>query len=222
MNSLSDIQNVLYINLTSRVDRKKQVEQELSKIGLKGTRFNAISLKNGAIGCSFSHLKCIQLAKENNWEHVLICEDDIQFLDPKLFINQLNSFLNTNEYWDVILISGNNIPPYEKTNDYSVRVTRCQTTTGYIVKRHYYDTLIDNYKKGIELLMKNPLQHRIYAIDKYWFRLQEKDNWHLITPLSVVQRAGFSNIEQRVTDFTKPMLDLDKNSYFQQLLSLKK
>ena len=79
-----------------------------------------------------------------------------------------------------------------------------------------------NFGPGIELLMKNPLQHRIYAIDKYWFRLQEKDNWHLITPLSVVQRAGFSNIEQRVTDFTKPMLDLDKNSYFQQLLSLKK
>ena len=89
LKNISDIQNVLYINLESRSDRKEHVENQLAIIGLQNfNRFNAIKLENGALGCSMSHLKCLQTAKTNNWDHVLICEDDIQFLDPTLFISQ--------------------------------------------------------------------------------------------------------------------------------------
>jgi len=214
MNSLSDIQNILYINLASRIDRKREIEEELNKIGLNGTRFDAVVLNNGALGCSCSHLKCLRIAQANDWEHVLICEDDIQFLNPELFKNQLNLFLSNNKDWDVVLLSGNNMPPYEKNDGSSIKVSRCQTTTGYIVRKHYYDILIENFKESITKLMKEPENHRFYAIDKYWFKLQERDKWYLIVPLSVIQRAGFSNIEQRITNYSRAMLDLDKKNYF--------
>ncbi len=216
MNSIKNIEHAFYINLESRVDRKQHVEQELSNIGICATRFNAIKLTNGAIGCSMSHLKCLEIAKQNNWEYVLIVEDDILFLNPELFKNQLNKFFKNHSDFDVLLIAGNNVPPYQKIDDSCVKVYRCQTTTGYIVKRHYYDTLMSNIKEGIQKLMKNPELHVQYAIDKYWFRLQEKDNWFLITPLTVTQREDYSDIEKRHTNYTRVMVDLDKEWMFKR------
>ena len=216
MNSISDIKHAFYINLLSRPDRKQHVESQLNSIGIQAERFNAIKLPNGAVGCSMSHLKIIETAKENDWEHVLIVEDDILFTDPNLFVTQFNKFLSKNKTFDVVLIAGNNLPPYIKMDDSCVKVTHCQTTTGYLVQKHYYDTLITNYKEGILRLMKEPENHRLYAIDKYWFNLQEIHNWFLITPLTVTQREDYSDIEKRPTNYTPAMLDLDKTAFLQR------
>ena len=210
ISNICDIKHSFYINLETRPDRKIHVEEQLKIIGIQANRFNAIKLPNGALGCSISHLKCLEIAKENNWEHVLIVEDDIKFLNPELFTNQINKFLNLHSEWDVILIAGNNLPPHEIIDDTCVKVTQCQTTTGYIVKNHYYDTLIDNIRNGITNLIKEPSKHFLYAIDKYWFRLQKRDNWYLITPLTVTQREDYSDIEKRPTNYTRAMTDLTK------------
>jgi len=221
LSSISDIKHAVYINLKHRTDRRVHVEQQLESIGITSpTRFNAIKLPNGALGCSMSHLRCLQIAKERGWPHLLLCEDDIQFLDPALFVKNLNGFLENHQddsSWDVLLIAGNNMPPYGLEDDYSVRVFQCQTTTGYIVKQHYYDKLIANIKEGIEKLIKEPHNHRFYAIDKYWFNLQQSDYWFLITPLTVVQKEDYSDIEKRITNYKKAMTDLDKESYFRRV-----
>ena len=211
LNNIADITNVFYINLQERIDRKAQVEQQLSKVGLTNfNRFNAIKLPNGALGCSMSHLKCLQLAKENNLDHILIVEDDIIFLNPGIFIGQLNKFLQNNKEWDVLLIAGNNVPPYRVVDETCVQVSWCQTTTGYLIRKQYYDTLINNIKEGINMLIREPKNKIMYAIDKYWLSLQKRDTWLLLVPLTVSQREGYSNIENCVTNFTKIMVDLDK------------
>jgi len=216
MNSISDIKHAFYINLLSRPDRKQHVENQMKTIGIHAERFNAIKLANGAIGCSMSHLKILETAKLNNWEHVLIVEDDILFTNPFRFVEQFNKFLSNYKEFDVVLIAGNNLPPYTRIDDSCVQVTRCQTTTGYLVKQHYYDTLINNYKTGILNLMKEPDNHRLYAIDKFWFNLQGVHKWYLITPLTVTQREDYSDIEKRATNYTPSMLDLDKTTFFQR------
>ena len=210
ISNISDIKHAFYINLESRLDRKKHVEEQLKIIGIQANRFNAIKLPNGALGCSMSHLKCLEIAKENNWDHVLIIEDDIKFLNPELFINQINKFFNLHSEWDVVLVAGNNLPPHEVIDDSCVKVTHCQTTTGYIVKKHYYNILIDNIRNGITNLIKEPTHHYLYAIDKYWFKLQQLNNWYLITPLTVTQREDYSDIEKRPTNYTRVMTDLSK------------
>jgi len=216
MNSISDIKHAFYINLESRPDRKQYVEEELKKIDIQAERFNAIKLTNGALGCSISHLKCLEMAKANKWSHLLVVEDDIKFLDPYLFKTQINKFLSTHNSWDVVLIGGNNIPPYEKIDDTCIKVSSCQTTTGYLVNGHYFDTLIENFRDGIRLLIQNPSQPILYAIDKYWFRLQKSDNWFLIIPLTVTQREDYSDIEKRPTNYTRVMTDLDKEWLFKK------
>ena len=144
-----------------------------------------------------------------NYEYIFICEDDIKFLNPILFLEQLDLFLSTSRSWDVILVAGNNMIPYTPIDSTCIQVTNCQTTTGYIVKREYYNKLIDNFKEGIQKQIKEPSVPE-YKIDKYWFKLQRDDNWFLIIPLSVIQREDYSDIEKKVTDFSNYMLNYKK------------
>ena len=218
MNTIADIKHAFFINLDSRPDRKQHAEGQLSLLGIHAQRFKAIKLKNGAIGCTMSHLKLLETAKANNWPHILIVEDDILFTNPSLFTKQLENFLANRKDFDVLLFAGNNIPPYTVIDDSCVRVSKCQTTTGYLVQRHYYDTLIANFKEGVALLMREPHKHVLYAIDKYWFHLQEIHKWYLITPLTVVQREDYSDIEKRPTNYSRAMLDLDKEAFFKPLM----
>jgi hypothetical protein len=69
-------------------------------------------------------------------------------------------------------------------------------------------------REGVKKLMQEPNRHIDFAIDKYWFKLQQMDSWFLITPLTVVQREDFSDIEQRRTNYSKLMMDLDKPYLF--------
>jgi GR25 family glycosyltransferase involved in LPS biosynthesis len=216
----ANIAHTLYINLTSRPDRKSPVEAQLSAIGISPdayTRFPAVATMNGRIGCSLSHIKCLEIARDHKWKNVLIVEDDIEFLNPGLFQDQLRQFFLSECSHDVLLVAGNNIPPYEKRSEVCVQVSRCQTTTGYLVQEHYYDTLIQNMREGVELLLQFPDKHIKYAVDKWWFSLQLRDTWLLLIPLGVVQREDYSDIEKKTTNYWNLMLDLDKRQFFSKI-----
>ena len=208
---IDDIKNILYINLEARTDRRVNVETQLPRIGLTNfERFNAVKTVNGLVGCCLSHIKCLELAKQRGYDHILISEDDILFLDPDLFVKQLNTFLANKHKWDVVIFAGNNVPPYERIDDTCIAVSSCQTTTCYLVAGHYFDTLIANFKEGLSKLLLEPERHIDYGLDKYWFKLQRKDNWFLITPLTVVQREDYSDIQNKRTNFMRHMVDIDK------------
>ena len=158
-----------------------------------------------------SHLRLLQDAFKNKLSHIVILEDDITFLDPKLFTQNLDSFLKTRKNeWDVVLFAGNNIPPYVKIDHTCIRVSSCQTTTGYMVNGHYIKTLMDNIKTGLNNLIANPTDKLNFAIDRFWFSLQRRDKWFLIIPPTVIQREDYSDIEQRKTNYKDLMTDLDK------------
>ena len=204
------LENVYYINLSSRIDRKNHIKKQLKNLGWKGKRVEAVEVKDGRVGCTLSHIKCLKMAIEKKLEYIVILEDDIEFLNPSIFLENFHNCLNTLSNWDVILIAGNNSGHYTRINDSCVKIVNTQTTTGYIVKNHYFPVLLENIKEGLNFLLKNPKLHIKYAIDKYWFSLQEKDNWYLITPLTVCQLQGYSDIEKKETNYTKVMLMLDK------------
>jgi GR25 family glycosyltransferase involved in LPS biosynthesis len=216
MNNITDIKNIFYINLDRRIDRKMHIETQLNLLNLKATRFPAILNSFGALGCSLSHLALLKYAKHNNLDHILILEDDVSFLNPSLFLDNLNQFLKTHTNFDVLLLAGNNMGNYEKIDDCCVKVSQCQTTTAYLVKNHYYDTLIKNYENGINLLQLYPNKLDDYAIDQFWKKLQKIHNWFLLIPLSVIQRPDISDVEKRVTNYKNAMLDLDKTSYLKR------
>ena len=218
LNGIADIKNIFYINLETRKDRRNSIETQLTNIGLTNfERFNAIKVMDGRVGCTMSHIKCLEMAKERGYNHLVICEDDTFFLDPKLFKTQLTTFLKNGHTWDVVLFAGNNVPPYERIDDTCIAVSHCQTTTCYLVNGHYFDTLLQNMREGLNKLLKEPTNHLNYAIDRYWLNLQKKDNWLLITPLTVIQREDYSDIENKITDYSNLMLDLDKEQLMKMI-----
>jgi GR25 family glycosyltransferase involved in LPS biosynthesis len=226
INNISDIKYCLYINLEARKDRKEHIESQFKSVGIVSPRrFNAIKLKNGRVGCSMSHLKCIEIAKKNNWPYVMICEDDLLILDSTKFVQHVNRFFslhgNINDSWNVLLIAGNNVPPYMKVDDTCIRVSHCQTTTCYIVKKSYYNILIGNIREGIERLIKEPERHNFFAIDKYWIQLQKKHTWYMLAPVVAVQREDYSDIEQRKTNYENIMKDLDKPNLVKNIQTMK-
>ena len=209
------LKNTFYINLTERTDRREHIEKQLKDIGIKDPlRINAFKMKHGCIGCTLSHIHCIELAKLRNYEYIFVIEDDAVFTNPTVFLDNLTKFQdNPPNKWDVLLIGGNVVRPYTKIEEHYIQCFNTQTTTGYIINNHYYDTMIQNFKEGIKQLMNDPVsvQNRnLYAVDMYWKRLQQKDNWYMIIPLTVTQNPGYSDIEDRVINYNHLMLDLNK------------
>jgi GR25 family glycosyltransferase involved in LPS biosynthesis len=174
-------------------------------MGITPERVDAIECKNGAIGCALSHIKCIELAKQRNLPYACICEDDILFLKPEQTKKSVSDILNSMVQWDVILLGANIAPPYSKLTNQCMAVRNAQTTTGYIIKRDYYDTLLQNIRTGISglLFYQKP---KIYAIDIFWKKLQKLDKWLIVIPLAVVQRPDYSDIEHREVNYTRHML----------------
>ena len=62
--------NTFYINLEKRKDRNEHVLNELRKIGIKGKRFNAIVAKDGAVGCTLSHIRLLEIAMKEDYEEI--------------------------------------------------------------------------------------------------------------------------------------------------------
>lgn len=221
LRTFSDIKYAMYINLDSRNDRRELFEkqfEELTSLYPKDfgftpvPRFSAIkNEENGAIGCTKSHIECLRYARDNGWDHILILEDDALLIHPEILVHQVNSFLSRfRDEWDVLLFSGNNYPPFKVEAPDCFRVANCQTTGCYLVCSRYYDKLIRNFEEGLKTLIANPGNAAAYACDSYWKRLQQQDRWYLITPLCVIQRAGYSDIEKKDVNYEKLMTDLVK------------
>ena len=203
------ISNHYYINLDTRTDRRESCEEQLKKWNLVPNRFEAIKNRVGIIGCGMSHLKIIETAKKENKSYVCIFEDDIIIGKSNQVKNTVNRILESKVDWDVLCLAGNAFEPHRHVADDYVVVNRMYCGTAYIVKQSYYDTMIKNIREGLILLMTTN-NRRDYAWDNFWIKLQQKDTFILIKPLSIYQKPDYSDIEGREVDYKNLMLSLDK------------
>jgi GR25 family glycosyltransferase involved in LPS biosynthesis len=193
------ISGIFYINLDRRTDRKEHIELELGKMGITGfERFTAVERPpgKGIVGCGYSHLSVLKLAKERQYANVLIFEDDFYFTVSHEELSQnIDAFFESpvsNDY-DVCMLSYN-LHEFDECPETPCvrRVRYAQTASGYIVHSRYYDTLIKLYEWAIPLLEQTG-QHWIYANDVVWKSLQQKDKWYCFTQRIGRQLDGFSD-----------------------------
>jgi GR25 family glycosyltransferase involved in LPS biosynthesis len=195
---LDFIKHVVYINLDERTDRKEEVAAELESVFPPENvhRFSAIRHSNGAIGCSQSHIAVIEMAKENGWENVLVVEDDFMWMNKEAGIQDLERYATAK--YDVVLLSAT----FSKSKPVTNKVVSAQSAIAYLVPAHYYDTLLQNYRKGVTGLLSGA-QYNTHALDQYWKRLQVHDEWYIVNPKVCKQRPSYSDIEKRFTDYTR-------------------
>jgi glycosyl transferase family 25 len=197
-----EIDAVLYINLKHRKDRNSHILNEIRKMNLDASkihRIDAVKKDLGALGCGYSHIKALYYAiQHSEWETVLILEDDFTFKD----ISIQDSLNVLNRTFDVILLAHNHETViYENTSvDFMKRVCYAQTTSAYIIKKHYISTLITNFMESMySMYVNGPTSDN--CIDVHWSKLMRNDKWFCLYPAIGYQYEDYSDIQQSVVNY---------------------
>ena len=189
------IDHIFYINLDKRTDRREHMEALLSTYGLEAERFVAIPRpEQGILGCGLSHLAVLKLAKERNYQNVLIFEDDFTFLvSPETFREKIAHLFRENAIpFDVCMLAYNMRESAPLESDVFMRAILAHTASAYLVQHHYYDKLIQLYEWAMPLLEQTGA-HWIYANDMVWQELQRNDRWIAFRERIGKQIAGYSD-----------------------------
>ena len=200
---MDKIDGIFYINLDHRTDRREEIEGELAKAGITNyERFPAIRSSPGIIGCGLSHLAVLKLARSRGYNNVLIFEDDFEFLvGSDTFRKYMGDLFAEVKSYDVIMLAY----AIDKSEPFSPLVKQVfegQTASGYLVHSKFYDTLIDLYEDAMPKLIST-VEHRIYANDQIWKKLQPASEWYATTTRIGKQRASMSDsgMEPVFTDY---------------------
>lgn len=190
----------VYINLDHRADRKEQIEAELHRMNIAPfLRFPAIKQKQGAIGCTLSHIECLKQGIQSGADHIWVFEDDFLLtIAPELLQQIIQCVMETN--YDVFL------PGYcihNKLNTHLVslnhklfkKIKNAQCTHSYLVNKKYATKLLHNFEKGLKKLIKTKHEPK-FALDQYWKKLQVNDMWiAYANSVCGIQRPSYSDIE---------------------------
>lgn len=179
----------LFINLKKRQDRKDHIVNQLKDFK-SVQRIEAVDTSDtsGYFGCVLSHIKALEYAKQMGYNEVIIFEDDFEWTDKGKFVYPEIDF-------DVCLLEC----IYDKKEFMSWnydQVWEAQHTGAYLVKKDFYDKLIDTFKESYEKLSLE--NKRDNYLDIYWFNLQKENIF--ITPSIQVgrQKEDYSDIKNKI------------------------
>ena len=174
----------LVINLPERDDRLEHFTDVMKDY--KYRVVDAYRHDDGYIGCALSHIKCLDIAIEKQYDCIAIFEDDFEFKDDKLCL------LNLNTDFDVFMLGGC-LNSTETIDENFLRILSASRTEGYIVKRHFYQTLKKCFAESIALRLQEK-QHN-NKLDVYWSRYQ-KEHWFVCNDFGFIgqQFPSYSDI----------------------------
>lgn len=203
------IDGIMYINLENRKDRNEEILKQLTNMQVPMNMVHRIDAfyneTCGHLGCTMSHIKCLDFAKENKWERFLILEDDFTFSFPKeRFLFVLSSLYKFYD-WDVFMLSTYWKEHCDTNCDYIKKIVYGTTAPGYLVNSMYCETLYNNFVNSCKLLenevdvfKQNNPNKKMYetsnALDQKWFELQRKDNFYVSEPNIGKQSGSVSSI----------------------------
>jgi GR25 family glycosyltransferase involved in LPS biosynthesis len=185
-----------YINLDYKTERNEKTKQELEKYNLQYLveRVSAVAAFNETIkceygsddwkkcvdGCTQSHLKIINEAKEKNYERILVFEDDIYFYNGGFThsIDIIESAINEikDKDWEILYLGGSLLDQYVTQVDrHLIKVEGMNTSHAFILNHTAYDILINRY-------------HYAYPMDVLLSANLTKK--YSVYPVAVTQRGG--------------------------------
>ena len=227
-NGINRLDAIIYINLENRSDRKDLLMKELEKLSTNMSKVHKVSgiymPKNGHKGCLQSHILALNMIKLNNWNRVLILEDDAELdMSPEIINNLINKTLdeldNKQPHWNVIMLAtANKVIKNSKNNKNSknsipieildadgkripLKIEKLDTATtssAYIVKKSYAENILNLFNNCNNNMSSDKMsgdQVEHWALDQKWAELQKKDKWFCINQDPIKQRAIWSTIQ---------------------------
>lgn len=203
---MDKIDKVFYINLKHRNDRRIQIENELQTKFLytKAERYEAILHEHPILGCTMSHITLWRKMVENNWNTIMVIEDDAMLQTSRQNIDRyINGFLEDPNA-DVLSIS-NSCGDHVHYSDLFERAFNSQTSSCYVIKLHAVKDLLPYYFKYPEDIFTLKEDHPelgilISWIDCAWLEYQKVHNFLIPKEEKIViQRESYSDIQRKVT-----------------------
>jgi hypothetical protein len=205
------VDGVLFINLEDRTDRLGQITSELTSHGVPQEMVHRIdAVANdvcGHLGCTRSHIRALEYAKERGWRRYIVLEDDFVFKVPKeRVLHIIAEFLATHkDDWGVFMLAMCNASTGDTDATSIKRVVFATTTSGYMVNAKYHDVLYANFVEGEALCAKevdafaasNPGERKTtteFPVDQYWRALQLRDGWYTSDACVGAQSGSRSSI----------------------------
>lgn len=147
-----------YINRKDRTDRRETFENQLKSLGLFdwAIRYEAVDkttvekefpnksdYDRSQTACGSSHKNIIKIAKENNFENVLIFEDDALFLENFNEVIKKSIEQSKELNWDLFYLSCNLFDnPINFISENLINISSCYCTHAYCVNKSAYDKFL--------------------------------------------------------------------------------
>ena len=149
LNQFSNL-NLENFHILDGVDGQNIPNNEIPKLSLKGGWRYGEDFQPGEIGCIRSHIKAIELAKENKWDNVIIFEDDITIAED--FEKRIKLLLKLiPKDWEHIYLSGT--PKFSTPIHYTllqvIPSPRTNCSHSYMINHSAYDKIINKMKTQI-------------------------------------------------------------------------
>lgn len=176
------VEKVIYINSDDQIDKRQQIESELTKYFPSEIiiRFSAITNENHVISSTKTHIAVLEMAIQEGWKNILIVEDYVVWSNFEEGYEKLENLIK--KPFDVIMLDCE-YPKYLP----EFKVLSAQSCSSYIVKQHYYKKLLRNFKESLNGFLTTG-NYAIYALDQYWKRIQPLDDWYCIIPSLMKQQ----------------------------------
>ena len=195
MKYLDFFEDVYYINLDYRTDRKQLFEERSRAVGMEAIRFSAAqpaeedcpllpssvgeTRRRFKVGCTMSHQGVVRLAKERGLANVLIFEDDCTF-DPD-FEQEAKKCADElrDQDWDLLYFGGevNNYCESVSPNLVKVNMGGVYCCHAYAVNSKFYDKFLavsPHHTDVIDIYLLNyPAYDRTYMLSRKLLALQD-------------------------------------------------
>lgn len=202
------IQEVICISLIDAEKRRNETIDECKKFNFT-PKFHIVEKNiNPVLGCLESHIFCINYAKQNNLENILILEDDIRF-DMNVFKSLKH--INIPNDFDMIYL-GYNPNRGHRIGDNLLHLISTFTTHAYIINHTIYDYVLDNINKDWKQISdfkdlniyESQYNFDLRAIDVFYAKCvhHKRIKSYGIYPMFAFQRPEFSSIENNFVDYT--------------------
>jgi len=192
------------INLDRRLDRWSECLAEFNKHNLRDIeRFTAIDGNNlpqvnsgfvtpSRLALVLTNVDILEKAIQENYQSILILEDDIEFTDEVSNISEYFKFLP--EDWDMLYFGGNHnthmkILPPKIVNEKVCKLHYTFSTHCVAINKKAFTTILNRLKKCDN------------ALDVIYVELQNTLNVYSFYPIIATQRVRFSDIENKITDY---------------------
>lgn len=129
------------------IGKSLNLGRELDKV--EWELYRRVETDNVREGC----LMVLEDARERGLEEVIILEGEVFLAKP--ILNLLDDFRMQNIDFDILILDGDTKSPTEKINEYLYKCTKVDRLNVYIVKRHYYDIMIEKIRNKEEYLSNN-------------------------------------------------------------------